>query len=92
MEVDPAHGVDVILVRTNIRKMKIMLEANLYLRYTEGIRIACNIHDVLAHTAGSPRGKPTTLACSTEIRSVLLVLDENAVAECILRLEGGKTL
>ena len=55
MEVDPAHGVDVILVRTNIRKMKIMLEANLYLRYTEGIRIACNIRCVGTYSRKSQR-------------------------------------
>ena len=92
MEDDPVNNVDVILVRTNIRKMKTMLEANLYLRFTEGMRVACKIHDELAHTAGSPRGEPTTLACPTEIRGVLLEMDEYAVAECILKLEGGKTL
>ena len=83
---------DVILVRTNIRKMKTMLGANVYLRSTEGIRITCNIHDALVYTAGSPGGEPTPFACPIEIRWVLLDLDENAVAECINRLEGRKTL
>ena len=69
-----------------------MLEANLYLRSTEGMCIACKVHDELAHTAGSPRGEATTLACPREMRGVLLELEENAVTECIPKLEGGKTL
>ena len=92
MEDSPANGIEVILVRTNIRKMKTMLAANLYLRSTEGMEIACDIHDKLTHTAESPGGEPTPLACPTEIRGVLLDLDEIAVAECIAKLEGGATL
>ena len=92
MEDRPATGIDVILVRTNIRKMKTMLEANLYLRSTEGMEIACNIHDKLTHTSESPKGKHTKDACPTEIRGVLLDLDEIAVAKCIARLEGGASL
>ena len=85
-------NVDVILVRTNIRKMITMLDADLYLRSTEGMRIACKIHDELAHTTRSPSEEPTTLSGPIEIRGVLLELDETAVAECISRLEGGTTL
>ena len=92
MEDSPANGLDVILVKTNIRKMKAMLAVNLYLRSTEGMEIACNIHDKLTHTVESPGGEPSSLACPTEIRGVLLDLDETAVAECIARLEGGATL
>ena len=36
MEDSSAAGIDVILVRKNIRKMKTVLETNLYLRSTEG--------------------------------------------------------
>ena len=56
------------------------------------MEIACNIHDVLTHTSGSPTGKPTTGKCPTEIRGVLLDLDEIAVGKCIVGLEGGASL
>ena len=92
MEDSPATGIDVILVRTNIRKMKTTLKANLYLRSTEGMEIACNIHDKLTHTSESPKGKDTKDACPTEIRGVLIDLDEIAVTKCIARLEGGASL
>ena len=92
MEAGIEDDVDVILVRTNIRKMITMLEMDLYLRSTEGMRIACKIHEELAHTARNPSEEPTTLSGPIEIRGVPLVLDETAVTECIVRLEGGKTL
>ena len=92
MEDSSTARIDVILVRTNIRKMKTMLEANLYLRSTEGMEIACKIHDVLTHTSRSPTGKPTTCTFPTEIRGVLLDLDEIAVAKCIVGLEEGASL
>ena len=69
-----------------------MLEANHYLRSTEGMEIACKIHDVLAITSGSATGKPTTCTCPTEIRVMLLDLDEIAVAKCIVGLEEGASL
>ena len=92
MEAGIEEDIDVILVRTNIRKMITMLENDLYLRSTEGMRIACKIHDKLAHKAESPKGKHTKDACPTEIRGVLLDFDEVAVAKCISRLEGGASL
>ena len=46
MEDGPVNGVDVILVWTNIRKMKTMLEADLYLRSTEVMSLSCDTHDV----------------------------------------------
>ena len=49
MEAGIEDDVDVILARTNIRKMITMLETDLYLRSTEGMRIACKIHDEFAH-------------------------------------------
>ena len=72
--------------------MKTMLEANLYLRSTEGMEIVCKIHDELTRTSGSATGKPTTCTCPTEIRGVLLDLDEIAVAKCIVGLEEGASL
>lgn len=92
MEDGPITGLDVILVRTNIRKMKKMLEANLYLRSIAGMEISCKIHEKLAHATERHKGKPTKEECPTEIRCVLLELDEIAVAECIARLEGDASL
>ena len=69
-----------------------MLEAKLYLRSIAGMEISCKIHEKLAHATERHKGKPTKEECPTEIRCVLLELDEIAVAECIARLEGGASL
>ena len=69
-----------------------MLEANLYFRSIDGMEISCKIHEKLAHATEKHKGKPTKEECPTEIRGVLLDLDEIAVAECIARLEGDASL
>ena len=75
------NSVDVIMVRTNIRKLYTALGKDLYSNSPHCERIASDIHDALNHELKPGDAPP-------ELRGILLDINEHAMAECIKALEA----
>ena len=74
-------GTEMVLARTNIRKLASTIEADCYVRSREGARIASEIHDILRR---SPKSKEEPIP--VELRAVLLTLEEDKLSECVTTL------
>ena len=83
LEAMASDGIDVILVRTNIRKLYTALGKDLYSKSPHCEKIASDIHDALSHELKPGDAPP-------ELRGILLDINERAMAECIKAL-GAKS-
>ena len=81
LEAMAPNSVDVIMVRTNIRKLYTALGKDLYSNSPHCERIASDIHDSLNHELKPGDAPP-------EQRGILLDINEHAMAECIKALDA----
>ena len=75
------NQIEVIFIRTNIRKLNTALNKDLYTHAPQCERVASDIHDYLNYNA-------KTVLQPTELRSVFLTIDEQASARGIKTLLG----
>ena len=75
------HEIEVIFIRTNIRKLNTALNKDLYTHAPQCERVASEIHDYLNYNASN-------FLPPTELRSVFLSIDEQASARGIKSLLG----
>lgn len=83
LEETNADQIEVIFIRTNIRKLNTALNKDLYTQAQHCERVASDIHDYLNYKASTVL-PPTP----TELRSVFLEIDEQAAARGIKTLLG----
>ena len=81
LEAKASDSIDVILVRTNIRKLYTALEKDLYSNSPSCEKIASDIHDALNYELKSGEAPP-------ELRGILLDINEDSMTECINALEA----
>ena len=72
---------EMVLARTNIRKLASTIKADCYVRSRKGARIASEIHDILSRSQTS-KGE----LIPVELRAVLLTLDEDKLSDCVATL------
>ena len=73
--------VEMVIVRTNIRKLAAAIDADCYVRSVEGALIASEIHDHLDWPISSTNELPPV-----ELRAVLLDMHEDKLSDCVAAL------
>ena len=77
----PEFEAEMVLVRTNIRKLAAVIDSDCYVRSLEGAHITSEIHDNLSWSNNS-----TEEVIPMELRAVLLELQEDKLSDCVATL------